>query len=102
MWRILPAIPLRVKITSEFIQIEGYSVWLMGDCSRFDEPRIERKSAHEGEFTGIPKLLERCLGERERARRALTRQVRNDLARVPEHRPAAGMSILDVEHRIVA
>src|SRR5262245_1822006 len=102
MWRILTAIPLRVKITSKFIEIEGYAVRLVGDCSRFDEPRIEGKAAHQGKLTGIPKPIERHLGEPVRPRCGLARQVGNGLARVPENRLGAGVTVLDVEHRIVA
>src|SRR5262245_31533119 len=102
MWRIFSAIPLGMEITRKFIQIKGYSVRLVGDRGGFDETRVKRESPHQGELPGVVKPFQGGPGEGRPEGRCLRRQVRDNLARIAEDRPAAGVAVLNVENRVVA
>src|SRR5215470_17447621 len=101
MWRVLSAVPVRVEITSEFMEIKGDPVRLVGERGGLDEARIKREPPHQRKLAGILKPLERRGRERSRACRAGDRQVGNDLARFAKDRVRAGMAVLHVEHRII-
>src|SRR5262245_44300123 len=102
MWRIFSAIPLGMEIARKFIQIKGYSVRLVGNRGGFDKPRIKRESPHQGELSWVVEPLQGGFGQCRPEGRCLQRQVRDNLARIAEDRPAAGVAVLNVEDRVVA
>src|SRR3712207_6733622 len=102
MWRVLPARPLCVKFACKLIKIEGYSVRLMRARRSLDNSRIERYFAHQREFGRIIEPLQGGIGKAQAARYSIGRKLRQHLARIPKHRFAARVPVLNIEHGIVA
>src|SRR5215467_4659766 len=102
MWRVRPAVPLRMEFASKIIEIEGNSVWLMSRGGGVDESRKQGQSPHQRKLAGIHEPFERSFGDHRGPRRALGRKVEDHLARIAEHRVAPSVRVLHIEDRIVA
>src|ERR1700730_7588972 len=102
MRRVVALGPERVEFTGNLIQIEGDSMELMGQRGGFDMARIGGEPAHQREFRRIVEPRERCLRQHPGTVASLLRQLRRDLAGIAEYGLAAGVSVLDIEDRVVA
>src|SRR5436190_23246936 len=101
MWRIFPAIPVRMKIASELIEIESDPVRLMGQGGHFHGPRIECQAAHQSNFSAILQALKRRSSELGRTRVRFEREVRSKFPRLAEYRLSARVGVLNIEDRVV-
>src|SRR5580658_2767963 len=98
MWRGIAERPKCMKLAGQVEQIKGNSVGLMDQSRAFDHPWIKRNLPHQSELGGIRKTTQfRNINQGGN----VFREVRKYRPGVAEHRHAARMSVLHIEHGVV-